>query len=137
MLKSSDQSQPTYQSANHIPHTKIDHQGGLDSKSTLLLKHPLNQDFTAYRPGQIWASDIAYIKTMEGILYLAVILDLFTRKIVGWSLAPTLKDVLTAGGVEDSTDWTGGGLHGRSSRLQSTATEFSGGTPVCSQRRYS
>lgn len=54
----------------------------------------LNQDFTAYRPDQIWASDIAYIKTLEGTLYLAVILDLFTRKIVGWSLSPTLKDVL-------------------------------------------
>jgi transposase InsO family protein/transposase-like protein len=54
----------------------------------------LNQDFKAYRPHQIWASDIAYIKTYEGTLYLAVILDLYTRKIVGWSMSERLKDAL-------------------------------------------
>jgi len=35
----------------------------------------------------VWASDITYIKTMEGWLYLAVVMDLYSRKIVGWSLA--------------------------------------------------
>jgi len=46
----------------------------------------LNQDFTAYNPDQIWASDITYIWTREGWLYLAVILDLFSRRIVGWAM---------------------------------------------------
>lgn len=54
----------------------------------------LNQDFTAYKPHQIWASDIAYIKTEEGTLYLAIVLDLFTRKIVGWAMSERLKDDL-------------------------------------------
>lgn len=54
----------------------------------------LNQDFIAYRPDQIWASDIAYIKTEEGTLYLAIVLDLFSRKIVGWAMSERLKDDL-------------------------------------------
>ena len=54
----------------------------------------LNQDFKAYRPRQVWASDIAYIKTYEGTLYLGVILDLYTRKIVGWAMSKRLKDNL-------------------------------------------
>ena len=40
---------------------------------------------------QIWVSDITYVATMEGWLYLAVILDLFSRKVVGWRLAETLE----------------------------------------------
>lgn len=47
----------------------------------------LMQDFKAYHPGQIWVSDISYIWTKEGFLYLAVIIDLKSRKVVGWSLA--------------------------------------------------
>ena len=35
----------------------------------------------------VWVSDITYIKTMEGWLYLAVVMDLYSRKVVGWSLA--------------------------------------------------
>ena len=38
----------------------------------------------------VWVSDITYIKTMEGWLYLAVVMDLFSRRIVGWSLARTM-----------------------------------------------
>lgn len=43
--------------------------------------------FQAERPNLVWVSDITYIKTMEGWLYLAVVMDLYSRKIVGWSLA--------------------------------------------------
>ena len=35
----------------------------------------------------VWVSDIAYIKTIEGCLYLAIVMDLYSRKIVGWALA--------------------------------------------------
>jgi putative transposase len=45
----------------------------------------LERDFTAERPHQVWTSDITYIWTTEGWLYLAVILDLFSRAIVGWA----------------------------------------------------
>ena len=50
----------------------------------------LNQQFTAVRPNQIWLGDITYLATAEGWLYLAVLLDLYSRKIVGWSMQPTL-----------------------------------------------
>ena len=46
----------------------------------------LGQHFQAQRPNQVWASDITYIGTYEGWLYLAVIVDLFSRQIVGWAM---------------------------------------------------
>ncbi len=46
--------------------------------------------FNPAAPNQVWASDITYIKTREGWLYLCVWMDLFSRKIVGWSLSPSL-----------------------------------------------
>jgi putative transposase len=45
----------------------------------------LNQDFTAQAPDRVWVGDITYIPTNEGWLYLAIVLDLFDRKVVGWS----------------------------------------------------
>ena len=42
--------------------------------------------FQAARPNLVWVADITYIKTLKGWLYLAVVMDLFSRKIVGWSL---------------------------------------------------
>ena len=50
----------------------------------------LRQDFTAAAPNQVWVSDITYIPTDEGWLYLASTMDLFSRKIVGWSMSESL-----------------------------------------------
>lgn len=50
----------------------------------------LDQDFTVEQPNETWLSDITYIATAEGWLYLAVVLDLYSRQIVGWSMQPTL-----------------------------------------------
>ncbi len=47
----------------------------------------IEQDFTAKGPNQRWASDITYISTHRGWLYLAVVMDLYSRKIVGWSMS--------------------------------------------------
>jgi transposase InsO family protein len=47
----------------------------------------LNQDFSAAAPNQKWAGDITYLWTDEGWLYLAVIMDLFSRQVVGWAMA--------------------------------------------------
>lgn len=47
----------------------------------------LQQDFSAERPNQVWVGDITYIGTDEGWLYLAVVMDLFSRKVVGWSMS--------------------------------------------------
>ena len=51
----------------------------------------LARDFTATGPNQKWVSDITYIDTDEGWLYLAVLIDLFSRRVVGWSTADHLK----------------------------------------------
>ena len=50
----------------------------------------LDRNFTAARPNQAWVGDITYIPTDEGWLFLAVVLDLFNRQVVGWSLAEDL-----------------------------------------------
>jgi len=54
----------------------------------------LNRDFVAQRPNEKWVTDITYIDTREGWLYLATILDLFSRKVVGWSMADHLRTSL-------------------------------------------
>jgi putative transposase len=50
----------------------------------------VNRDFTPDGPNRIWATDITYIPTKKGWFYLAVVLDLFSRKVVGWSMQPYL-----------------------------------------------
>jgi transposase InsO family protein len=55
----------------------------------------LEQDFEAAAPDQKWVSDITYVWTDEGWLYLAVVLDLFSRRVVGWAMAARM----TAAGV--------------------------------------
>jgi putative transposase len=55
----------------------------------------LGQKFVAGRPNQIWLADISYVPTAEGWLYLAVVLDLFTRKIVGWAMRDHMRAELT------------------------------------------
>ena len=54
----------------------------------------LQQDFTAQRPNQVWVGDITYIATGEGWLHLAVVLDLFSRKVVGWSMSDRMTATL-------------------------------------------
>jgi putative transposase len=55
-----------------------------------IVSNKLNRDFTTGRPSQVWVSDITYIGTKEGWLYLTVILDLWDRKIIGWALSKTM-----------------------------------------------
>lgn len=47
----------------------------------------VNRDFTATRPNQVWVGDITYIRTDEGWLYLAVMLDIYSRQVVGWQMS--------------------------------------------------
>lgn len=54
----------------------------------------LNQNFTATRPDQKWVTDITYIDTSEGWLYLAAILDLYSRRVVGWAMADQIDTSL-------------------------------------------
>jgi len=51
----------------------------------------VDRDFTATGPNQLWVADITYVPTWEGFLYLAVILDVWSRRVVGWAMAPHLR----------------------------------------------
>jgi len=60
----------------------------------------LDRDFTATEPNQKWAADITYLRTVEGWLYLAVVMDLFSRRIVGWAMSPSLRAPLVLDALE-------------------------------------
>lgn len=66
-----------------------------DSKHALPISaNVLNRQFNPARPNQAWVADITYIRTRSGWLYLAVVLDLFARKVVGWAMAPDMQATL-------------------------------------------
>ncbi len=60
----------------------------------------LQRDFAATRPNQKWVADLTYIRLVEGWLYLAVVLDCFSRRIVGWSLSRTIDAALVCAALE-------------------------------------
>lgn len=60
----------------------------------------LNRDFTTSEPDRGWVADITYIATTEGWLYLAVIIDLFSRRVVGWSMAEHMRTELVSTALE-------------------------------------
>jgi putative transposase len=67
-----------------------------DSKHALpIAANLLDRNFVAEKPDRVWLADITYIPTGEGWLYLAVILDLFTRKLVGWAMREHMRVELT------------------------------------------
>jgi transposase InsO family protein len=56
----------------------------------------LARDFTASAPGQKWVSDITYLRTLCGWIYLTVIIDLYDRKVIGWAFSASLETTATA-----------------------------------------
>jgi len=65
----------------------------------------LERDFTATAPDQKWLADLTYIPTAEGWLYLALVLDLYARKIVGWAMSPTMPQELTLEALRVALGW--------------------------------
>ena len=62
-----------------------------DSKHNLpVAPNVLERNFTPTAPNRVWTADLTYIRTDEGWLYLAVVLDLFNREVVGWSIKPRM-----------------------------------------------
>jgi transposase InsO family protein len=61
---------------------------------TLAAPNLLAQDFTARQPNETWLADITFLDTVEGWLYLALVMDLFSRAIVGWSMADQMPATL-------------------------------------------
>ncbi len=67
----------------------------------------INQDFTAKAPNRRWASDITYISTHQGWLYLAVVMDLYSRRIVGWSMSQWISRHLVIDALNMAIDQRG------------------------------
>ena len=68
-------------------------------KPSVLIPNLLQRQFTVTRRNRAWVTDITYIRTWQGWLYLAVVMDLFSRKIVGWSAGPTIHRELVLDAV--------------------------------------
>jgi len=60
----------------------------------------VNRDFRATAPNQLWVADITYVPTAAGFLYLAGVLDVFSRRIVGWSMRDTLQTTVVLDALE-------------------------------------
>jgi len=71
-----------------------------DSKHDLAIAdNVLNREFTVEAPDTAWATDITYVRTWEGWMYLAVVIDLFSRRVVGWSMATHMRTGLVTGAL--------------------------------------
>ena len=64
----------------------------------------LAQDFTAEAPNRKWVTDITYLPTAEGWVYLAVVVDLFSRKVVGWALGNSLATELVSAALRQAVE---------------------------------
>ena len=86
----------------------------------------VERDFTASVPDRLWVADITYVSTWAGFLYLAVVLDAFSRRIVGWSMATTLATrlVLDALNMALMTRRPRGVIHHSDQGSQYTSIEF-------------
>ena len=69
------------------------------SKPAALTPNLLKRVFTVSKPNTAWVTDITYVRTWEGWLYLAVVMDLFSRKVIGWSVRPTIVKELVLDAV--------------------------------------
>jgi putative transposase len=68
-------------------------------KPAVVAPNRLKRKFTVARPDAVWVTDITYIRTWEGWLYLAVIIDLHSRMVIGWSMKATLARELVLDAV--------------------------------------
>ena len=68
--------------------------------SSPVAENHLNRDFAPKKPNQAWVADITYIKTAEGWLYLATIMELYSRKIIGWALRKRLTKELVIAALD-------------------------------------
>jgi putative transposase len=86
----------------------------------------VERNFTAEAPDRLWVADITYIPTWAGFLYLAVVLDAYSRRIVGWSMATTLATqlVLDALNMALATRRPTGVIHHSDQGSQYTSIEF-------------
>ena len=66
--------------------------------------------FTATRPNQLWVSDFTYVAASRGFVYVAFVIDVFARRIVGWRAAASMRKDLAPDALDDRCDRDTGGL---------------------------
>lgn len=59
-------------------------------------ENQLNRNFATQKPNQVWVADITYLRTDEGWLYLAVVLELFSRRVIGWAMNEHMREELVS-----------------------------------------
>ena len=67
-------------------------------------KNLLGRNFEVPEPDRVWAGDVTYLRTCEGWLYLAVLLDLYSRKVIGWSFSTRNDEALTLAALKMALD---------------------------------
>jgi transposase InsO family protein len=67
----------------------------------------VNQDFKVDAPDRVWVVDITYIHTVEGWLYLAAVMDLFNRKVIGWATSSRITRKLAVDALQMALDQHG------------------------------
>ena len=93
----------------------------------MIAPNHLDQNFIVEAPNKIWASDITYIATQEGWLYIAVVMDLFSRKVIGLSLGNKLETNLIIKAIKQALynrDISEGVMHHSDRGCQYTSKEF-------------
>jgi putative transposase len=103
-------------------------------KTTTTSKHQrprvenlVKQDFQTCEPNRLWVSDITYISTLEGWLYLAIILDVFSRKVIGWAFSDRLTDDLVLSALtmaKQQRQTTAGLIHHSDQGSQYASVDF-------------
>lgn len=84
------------QRAGIVPKTVRKFRVTTDSRKTVAAPNRLEQQFTAKRPNERWVSDITFIPSRAGWLYLAVIIDLYSRAVIGWAMHKRMRtDLVT------------------------------------------
>ena len=73
-------------------------------------KNILDRNFTVEKPNEVWVGDITYVRTWEGWLYVAVVLDLYSRRAVGWAVADHLRTELALDALKMALDLRNPGL---------------------------
>jgi len=87
----------------------------------------VDREFTANGPNQLWVADITYIPTLAGFLFLAVVLDVWSRKIVGWAMSSRLTTQIVVDALSMSIDRRGavtGVIHHSDQGCQYTSVDF-------------
>ena len=71
-------------------------------RPSIIAPNRLQREFTVDQPDIAWVTDITYIRTWQGWLYLAVVVDLYSRKVVGWSMVSVWQIASTLAPLESS-----------------------------------